>query len=183
MFKECDKMVIKIAIIGTHGTGKKTKAHELVAMLKKQGKNTGFLDEVVRGCPFPVNQETTKKSQEWTMLNQFIKEIEQEDKFDYFVCVRSILDAYIYYSHKFGRHKTLEPFVSEHMKTYNYLFKVPINSVFLQDDGFRATDKYWQKEIDELFDDALSYFGVSFHEYKSLKDTLDIILKEKNQNA
>ena len=44
---------MKIALIGTHGTGKTTLAHELVVTLKKQRKAAEFLAEVVRKNPFP----------------------------------------------------------------------------------------------------------------------------------
>ena len=67
---------MKIALIGTHGTGKTTIAHELVAKLKKQKINADFLGELARHCPFPINEGTTKKSQLWIILNQILKEFE-----------------------------------------------------------------------------------------------------------
>ncbi|MFW6282422.1 MAG: hypothetical protein ACOC1P_00005, partial [Minisyncoccales bacterium] len=70
---------MKIAFLGTHGTGKTTLAHDLVTKLKKQGIDAGFLSEIARKCPFPLNEERTKKSQIWIILNQIIAEIEAEE--------------------------------------------------------------------------------------------------------
>jgi len=46
----------KIALIGTHGTGKTTLAHELTAESKKRGIHTEFLGELARECPLPINE-------------------------------------------------------------------------------------------------------------------------------
>lgn len=170
----------KIALIGTHGTGKTTIAHELVAELKKKGKNAEFLGEIVRECPFQINEEITVKAQSWIILQQYLKEIEMElDKYHYLVCDRSILDGYIYHIRKFGRSATLEPIVLEHIQTYNHLFKVSINLNYLKAEGVRSLDKKFQEEIDYLFDENLDEFNIPYHKYKSLKNTLDIILNKK----
>lgn len=54
---------MKIALIGTHGTGKTTLAYDIISKLKKKGIDADFLGEVARICPFPINEQTTKKSQ------------------------------------------------------------------------------------------------------------------------
>jgi len=159
-------MAKKIAFIGTHGSGKTTLAHELVVKLKKKSKNVEFLPEIVRDCPFPVNEGATKKAQLWVLFMQIIKEFEKEEKADFLICDRSILDPYVYYVRKFGRLKFIEPLVINHLKTYDLLIKVPIRENFLINDNFRSIDKKFQKEIDELIDKFLKGMKIKYVEYK-----------------
>ena len=70
---------MKIALIGTHGTGKTTIVHEIVSKLKKRGFDVDFLGEIARQCPFPINEKTTKKSQIWMILKQITSEMEIEE--------------------------------------------------------------------------------------------------------
>lgn len=160
---------MKIAFIGTHGTGKTTLAHELVIRLKKRGTDAGFLSEVARICPFPINEKTTKKSQVWIILSQIIKEIESEDKCEVLVSDRSVLDGYCYYVNKFGRAKILEPLIMEHLKTYSYIIRVPIRKGFLKKDKVRSTDLKFQKDIDNQFSNLLKDFKIK-HIYFSNAD-------------
>ena len=165
----------KIAFIGTHGIGKTTIAHEVVANLKKQGYNADFLGEVVRMCPLPINESTTEKSQKWIMFSQCAKEFELEDKYDYLICDRSVLDSYVYYFNKFGRNFNLEPFVKEHLQSYFYFFKVPIIEGRLNIDGIRFVDLKFQKSIDSYIDEFLNEFEVPFINYKGVEQVLDLI--------
>ena len=146
---------MKIAFMGTHGTGKTTLAHELISKLKKKGIDAGFLGEIARRCPFPINENTTKKSQIWIILNKIIQELEAEEKADVLISDRSILDGYCYYVNKFGRSKILEPLVLEHLKTYSLLIRVPIRRGFLKKDKVRSTNEKFQKEIDTQFNKLL----------------------------
>ena len=54
---------MKVAFIGTHGVGKTTLAYGLAMRLKQLGANVGFLEEVARRCPFPINEETSLQAQ------------------------------------------------------------------------------------------------------------------------
>lgn len=173
---------MKIAFIGTHGTGKTTLAHELVSKLKKQGIDAGFLSEVARSCPFPINEGRTKKAQIWIILNQIIKEMEVEEHCETLVSDRSVLDGYCYYVSKFKRSKLLEPLIKEHLKTYSYLIRVPIRKEFLKKDKIRSTDKKFQKEIDEQFDKLLKEFKIDYidltnNSQKTNKDLIEDVLK------
>ena len=151
---------MKIAFLGTHGTGKTTLAHELVTKLKKQGIDAGFLSEVARKCPFPLNEEATKKSQIWIILNQIIAEMESEDRCTTLVCDRSVLDGYCYYVNKFGRSSVLEALVREHLKTYSKLIRVPIREGLLRKDKVRSTSVKFQEDVDRQFDRFIELFGL-----------------------
>lgn len=155
---------MKIAFIGTHGTGKTTLTHELVANMKKNHLDADFLGEIVRKCPFPINEDTTKKSQIWIILKQILEEMEAEEKSDILVCDRSVLDPYIYYVNKFGRNKVIEALVLQHLKTYKYLIKVPIRTGFLKADKIRSVDENFQKKIDSLMNKFLKSFNIKYLE-------------------
>jgi Cdc6-like AAA superfamily ATPase len=50
---------LKLALIGTHGVGKTTLAHEICSLLKKADHNVDLVTEVARRSPFPINEATT----------------------------------------------------------------------------------------------------------------------------
>ncbi|MBS3086975.1 AAA family ATPase [Candidatus Pacearchaeota archaeon] len=162
---------MKIAFLGTHGTGKTTLAHDLVVKLKKQGVDAGFLSEIARKCPFPLNEDATKKTQIWIILNQIIAEMEAEDRCGTLVCDRSVMDGYCYYVNKFGRSSVLEALVREHLKTYSKLIRVPIREGLLRKDKVRSVNEKFQKDVDRQFDRFVKLFG--------LEDSVQMIKKEK----
>jgi len=166
---------MKVAFIGTHGTGKTTLAHELVVKLKKQGIHTEFLEEIARTCPFPINEEVSEKAQEWIILNQYIREIELDNKYEVLVCDRSILDSYVYYCNLFKRKKWVEDFVKEKATDYKLLVKVPINKNYLTEDGIRSVNKKFQKDIDEKFDYLLNKLNIPFQQYENLNSIVNFI--------
>ncbi len=173
---------MKIALIGTHRNGKTTIAHDLVAGLKKQGVNADFLGEVVKACPLPINESTTKDSQEWTIFIQHIKEIEMKQKCSILVCDRSVLDCYIYYIRKFQENKILEEFVRDKTKAYSLLIKIPIRQKFLKEDGIKSINKEFKREIDELFDKTLKRMEIQFYNHENINKTLNLILGKIKEN-
>lgn len=168
----------KIAIIGTHGTGKTTICHDLVSALKKQDKNAEYLEELARNCPLPINEQTTSAAQEWIIRAQILKEFEAEHvkKAEYLICDRSVFDNYVYHLYSAGKSDKVDELVMEHVWTYDHLFKVPINPTYLKGDDIRSTGAEFQKGVDHLLDSELKKRGIPFHNYKSLKETLKIIL-------
>ncbi len=169
---------MKIALIGTHGTGKTTLAHELVAALKKQNINAEFLGEIVRDCPLPINGDQTLKASEWIIYNQYVKELESEERCDLLVCDRSVVDGYVYRLNKFDRNFLLEKFVKEKSGTYSRIIRVPINNNFLQEDGIRSTVPGFQKTIDEKFDYILEELNINTQTYSNTPKLLSLIQKD-----
>jgi nicotinamide riboside kinase len=165
----------KIALIGTHGTGKTTLAHELTAESKKIGINTEFLGEVVRNCPLPINEEQTIEASEWIIYSQYIKELEHTGRCDLLVCDRSIVDGYVYFYNKFGRLPNLERFVKDKARTYKYLIRIPVNQRFLINDGVRSIDPVFQKDIDKAFDFILEELDIPHVNYKSNEQVMGLI--------
>jgi len=174
---------MKIALIGTHGIGKTTAVLNLASELKKLGFNVGIVEEVARICPFPINEKTTLKSQEWMLYKHHLNELEKEAQYNIVISDRSILDVYCYYYRFFGKNELMENFVKEKIKGYNFLFKMPINKDYLKKDNFRSTDIIFQKEIDEIMYSFLKQFDISFCEFESLEKTISLIKDKINYNT
>ncbi len=168
---------MKIALIGTHGTGKTTISHSLISNLKKKGLDADFLGELARKCPFPLNENTTKRSQIWIILNQIIKEIENEEKCSLLICDRSVLDGYCYYLNKFGNLKEIEPLILKHLQTYDLIVKIPIRKGFLKKDKIRSVNKKFQKDIDKIIDSLLKKFKIKIMRFKEKEITNEEIVK------
>lgn len=170
---------MKIAFIGTHGVGKTTLVYEFVTFLKKKGYNADVLTEIVRRCPFPINEERTLDTQRWILFKQITEEMELCNKNDIVVCDRSSLDSYAYLFSKFGDDMLTLGVVSEWVKTYDLVFKVGINPEFLKEDGIRSVDKDFQKEIDMAVDVLIENLGIKVYNFVSVKDCFEKVLSIK----
>jgi thymidylate kinase len=169
---------MKIALIGTHGTGKTTTVHEIIAALKKNSVDAGYLEETARRCPLPINEDRTKQSQRWIFYEHLVKEIELEPKSDVLVCDRSLLDIYAYYFAKFGENKSMEKVIEENMPTYSLLFYFPLDKFNkrLQKDKARSTEETFQKEIDVAILKLFEKFNVKYSIYNDLESAFSEIL-------
>ena len=145
---------MKVAFIGTHGTGKTTLCYDLVAALKKLGVSADMVKEVARLSPLPINRRTSLESQTWILMTQIAEEIRSASTHDVVVCDRSVLDNYAYLLLGCGRHKPIERFVEHWMKSYDLLFKVPMSGGATED-GVRDTDEFFIRSIDNLVDTLL----------------------------
>ncbi len=147
---------MKVAFIGTHGTGKTTLCYDFAAMIKKKGFSVSIVSELSREAVkrgLPINENTTVDAQGWILLNQMAKEIEASHDSQVVVCDRSVLDNYVYILNRFGQNNFYENMIFSWIKInpYNFLFKVPIVGD-PEHDGVRATDVKFQKEIDNKID-------------------------------
>lgn len=143
---------MKIAFIGTHATGKTTMSYQLVGYLKEKGFNVGHVHEIVRDCPFPVNEATSLIAQRWVIFNQIINEdhVMLKHNSEHLICDRSVLDNYAYLYNALKKdNPVLKNLTFDHMATYDLLFLVPINAEYLKNDGFRSVDKEFQTAIDK----------------------------------
>ncbi len=156
---------MKLALIGTHGVGKTTLAYDVCALLKKQGQNVELVSEVVRRCPFPVNEGTTLEAQLWILHTQIADELAAAQRAPTVICDRSVLDNYCYLMNKCGRQKAVEPWLERWLETYDLLVGVPMvrESIYSESfrqpalsDGFRATDRAFQQRIDNLLKELLT---------------------------
>lgn len=150
---------MKIAFIGSHGVGKTTLCFDLASRLKRQDRALDLVKEVARGCPLPINRDTTLAAQAWILHTQIAEEIAMEAAGGVVICDRSVLDNYAYLVHRVGRQPAYDALVRDWVRTYFRLFKVPIIEAPTFD-GKRDTSETFQAEIDEIIDVLAAAFGV-----------------------
>lgn len=164
---------MKVAFIGTHGVGKTTLAYGLAMRLKQIGANVGFLEEVARRCPFPINEGTSLEAQTWILMETIRREIELSKVYSELVCDRSAIDNYCYLEFGLGRRDALYDLVCYWAQTYDLLLKVPIRPELLQDDGTRSTDRAFQSAIDSTLDELLQQAGIEYVRFDSLEEAVE----------
>ncbi|HSB08538.1 MAG TPA: AAA family ATPase [Blastocatellia bacterium] len=155
--------MFKVALVGTHGVNKTTIAYELAGVLKRKGRTVELLTEIARECPFPLNEQATREAYQWIIARQVQLEIEKSARADVLVCDRSVLDNFAYYVRRYGNKgeeaEALGGYCRSWMRTYDLLVRLPITEAPAPD-GFRSTDREFQREIDllcdELFESAYS---------------------------
>ncbi len=150
---------MKIAFIGTHGVGKTTLCFELAACLKRLDIGVDVVKEVARGCPLPINRETTDSAQAWILHTQVARELELTQAYEAIVCDRSVLDNYAYMVFAVGRRPELEPFLQSWIATYDLLVRVPVVDA-PSFDGTRDTSVNFQMGVDRLIAELLGEFSI-----------------------
>jgi thymidylate kinase len=167
---------MKIAFIGTHGIGKTTLAYELCNELKKHHLDVGFIDEIARRCPFPINEATSLEAQTWILATTIARELELNKIYPNIICDRSVFDNYAYLYHKFGHIPELHRLASYWARTYDLLLKVPLTRKYLRPDGIRSTDLEFQEAIDQKLEQLLKADGISYHSHQVMSDTVKLIM-------
>ena len=167
---------MKIAFIGTHGVGKTTLAYELCNELKKQHLDVGFIDEIARRCPFPINEETSLEAQTWILTTTICRELELNKIYPNIICDRSVLDNYVYLFHKFGHVPELHGLVRYWVQTYDLLFRVPLTREYLRPDGVRSIAFEFQETIDNKLVQLLREDEVPYHDHRVMSGAVQTIL-------
>jgi thymidylate kinase len=147
---------VKIAFIGSHGVGKTTLCFDLASLLKRRGVNVDMVKEVARLSPLPINRKTSLEAQTWILMTQVAEEIRSASAHAVVVCDRSVLDNYAYMVLACGRQRPIERFADWWMRSYDLLFKVPVDEAEAQADGVRDTDAFFIRAIDQLVDTLLA---------------------------
>lgn len=173
---------MKIAIIGSHGTFKTTLVYFLAGVLTAKGKNVGIIREVARACPYFKMGHGNVLAQNWILLTQAQWEREFQDKYEYVLCDRSLIDNFMYALEAYEREgepipEWIEAFVLHHIKSYTFLFKTPVSPEGLINDGIRSTDVSWQKKIDlrlvqYLQEKKIQYTELPFSDASELDDIM-----------
>jgi thymidylate kinase len=149
---------MKIAIIGTHGTGKTTLSYLLAAHHKRQGKNVKIIQEIVRSCPFPINQNMTLEAAKWIYYEYVRKELEAKYKHDVVIGDRSVYDSFVYAKYFKLNDSTfdiLEKLAFEQLSSYDRLIFVRPD-INIESDGVRSVDPDFQYGVDKIYSEVLS---------------------------
>ena len=143
----------KIAISGSHSTGKTFLLYELAKKykLKYPNKEISIVSEVSRKCPYPINENTPLESQYWMFSTQIKMEMDATKETDIVICDRSIADHLAYAKLvSNGLYESMIPFVKEYIKTYDKIFfKTIKNNDYLIDDGVRSTDPIFRQVVED----------------------------------
>ena len=177
----------KIAIIGVHSAGKTSLAYIISAHFKMQHSNVKLIHESVReNCPFPINADATQDTCLWTFHKQFLNELEAKAQgYDLSICDRSVLDPFVYYHAVNPEHpntRTALEQASQWLTTYDLIICMePEGGVELFDDGFRATDLDYQKEINRGFKETLAKHGQHVKERIMMATSKDVFDLERRK--
>lgn len=159
---------MKIAVVGSHFVGKTTLCKNLYSRLTKKGLKVAVLEEVVRKCPFPVNEMATVKAQNWILDNQVRGEHDLENKGNYDIIItdRGTIDNFAYWRRAAEKanlppEKIIEKQdeVFRHAKSYDLIFFLSIFDSKIKSDNFRSTDDEWRKEMHERVEKVLDRFS------------------------
>lgn len=166
-------MVYKIALIGTHGTGKTALAALIAGELKRRGIEAKFIGEIATRAKekgLPINENTTVQAQLWILHNQFAQELtyasQRQDRPNYqvIICDRGP-DNYCYLEKNLGRNEHALNMTLNHMKVspYSRLYLLPIiTSEIMVGSGTRALNPSFQIEMDRKVKEFLEEHDISF---------------------
>lgn len=154
-------MSTKIALSGTHGTGKTTKVFQLARDIKLnqaspevmqyvKSKNMTILCEVARDCPYPINGETSVEAQTWIFTEQVKRELDMAIRYDTIVLDRPIFDSVAYtmrIDRKLGE-SMLD--MATHVLHYDLIYVLFPKRLNLEVDGVRDTNEIFQTEVHEI---------------------------------
>ncbi len=168
---------MKIALIGTHSTGKTTIIKHLAEALTNHGIKTTVLPEFARLCPFPIDESTTLDAQAWIQNQQILEEQKHHDPKGVLICDRATLDNFAYMHRAVGDKHDISEYekrAAEHMKTYDAVFKTQKLNLPAEDDGVRpvesVTYESFRQHIDELIHHFLAKHQVNFHLLPAIDD-------------
>ena len=129
---------------------------ELRRRLLRKGLKVACGSEVVRRCPYPVNEAGSDKAQFWIMLSQVLMEMQLE-KFEVVLLDRGVLDHLAYaqwlLNHNQFRRETLELLTNLAFywsRTSPYSLALFFKPLALTEDGFRSVNPLFQQEIHQL---------------------------------
>ena len=161
-FAKDKKRSLKIGLMGSHDTGKTTLGFSICGKLKTRHYHVEFVAEVARHIPvnLTVNQGTNFNAQYWILNSQINEEIIAKLRgANMIVTDRTVVDNYSYAYRAALPHvkqiseedlKVMEVKCLHWVKTYDFLFYVTIPNKKMEDDGFRDTDRQFQREIDKI---------------------------------
>jgi len=155
-------MYKRIALIGSHSTGKSCVVEELAHIIK-----IPVINELARGYDLNTNDiNKYKHYQKQILLEQIKSETSLILSNGNFISDRSTIDNAAYYLLKCQNVTTLEErkryceLAMHNSLHYTHLFYIPIE-IPMQSDGFRFENELFRSQIDDKILEIISYFNIS----------------------
>ncbi len=143
------------AFSGTHGTGKTTATFTKAADLKRAhpDKTVGIISETAALCPYGINKNTSRQSQEWIFHTQIKTELDMLVHYDLLVSDRSCVDAIAYTAVAGYDDLALTMLRMAHIHIHYYKeirFCLAASRPYHHADGFREhEDKPFRAQVEE----------------------------------
>ncbi len=161
---------MKIAIVGTHGSGKSTIISSVYAQLKKNNSRVSMAPEVARSSLFLAANEKTPKMQMDLFGRQISSEMTNSRNCDILLCDRSLFDILMYTRLFFKDDKeavmyskSMSLFCRYYANTYDHIFLT--SKLYFPNtvkDDIRPEDEVLQKSASAKLKDILDEFSIEY---------------------
>jgi hypothetical protein len=148
-------MKVKVAFSGTHCSGKTTTIKKLQKRLARLGVDATCVFEVIRNCPYTINEAGTERTEVWVMSQQILAELNITAKVA--LLDRCIFDNLSYAEWSCQRGKLpKEVFEFLNSVAFGWAQLNPYSLIFVLEplplvgDGVRSTSRKYQWEIHDI---------------------------------
>ena len=162
---------MKVAIVGSNCVGKTVLCKNLHTYFSKQGFSVGLTGEIARESPFPINEMSTIKSQDWILKEQRKREKELIKKCDIVLADRGVIDNYAYWfrvaeiqSLDIGLINQKEKEIFDQSETYNAILFIQLFEIDkIEDDKVRSISPEWREEMHNRVSSVLNRFKENYN--------------------
>jgi predicted ATPase len=142
-----------IAYTGTHGTGKTSAVLQTAHKLKlaHPGKTIGWVTEVARQSPWPINQASPPEGQAWIFASHLRAELTACARDDQVVSDRTVVDA-IAYTRVLGYAELAAGMLAlarQHLHVYQQIVFCWASNNYCYSDGQRTTDPGFRDAVEQ----------------------------------
>ena len=166
-------MSVVVAISGSHGSGKSTLCHEVVAELKKRGHRAGMVTESARSSHYLIAGCKSPEMHMEVLCQHVLNEVRAARMYSPVVCDRSVFDCLAYarlrFPLEFERRdnfflNTIENFAHDYWQNYSLVLVTAGSFGNPEHDAIRATERVQVEEFDRELRRLLNKFSVPYVE-------------------
>ena len=153
---------VKIAISGTHSTGKTTTLRCACDRLRSAGLSVDIVPEMSSHCPLPIARAQTIESTLWIVLSMIRCEIERSAICDVLLVDRPVADAFAYLvaaqaardaqpERPSPTYRSLVALIRHWSPTYRCVFRTcALPGLRIEDDGRRDLDENFRASVEAI---------------------------------